>query len=144
MQNTDDAIYVPITTMQDRFMGNKYVSQFVIMASSEDVMDSTKTAITNFFLKKLNITDSSKATFSVSSSAEMLSTMTSITDTLKLFLGGIAAISLLVGGIGIMNIMLVSVSERTREIGIRRSIGALNSDIIIQFLTEASVLTLLG
>ena len=96
MQNTDDAIYVPITTMQDRFMGNKYVSQFVIMAKSSDVMDSTKEAITNYYLSKFNITDSSKANFSVSSSADMLSTITSVTDLLKVLLGGIAGISLLV------------------------------------------------
>lgn len=143
IQSTDDAIYVPITTMQDRFLGNKYVSQFVIMADSSDVMDSTKQAITDHYLAKFKITDTSKQNFQVQSSAEMLATISSVTGTLKMFLAGIAAISLIVGGIGIMNIMLVSVSERTREIGIRRSIGALNADIIVQFLTEAVVLTFL-
>ena len=96
MASTDDAIYVPVTTLQDRFLGSKYVSQFVIMAESSDVMDSTKTAITNYYLSKFKITDSSSANFSVSSSADMLATMTSVTDTLKMFLAGIASISLVV------------------------------------------------
>lgn len=96
VQSTDDAIYVPITTMQDRFSGNKYVSQFVIMAASSDVMDSTKQAITDHYLDKFKITDSSKANFSVSSSADMLATISSVTGTLKIFLAGIAAISLVV------------------------------------------------
>ncbi|MDQ1343614.1 MAG: putative transport system permease protein, partial [Patescibacteria group bacterium] len=144
VSSTDDAIYVPITTMQDRFLGNKYVSQFVIMADSSEAMDATKQSVTDHFLMKFKIPDPAQANFQVSSSADMLATISSVTGTLKIFLAGIAAISLVVGGIGIMNIMLVSVSERTREIGIRRSIGALNRDIVVQFLTEAVVLTFLG
>lgn len=86
MASTDDAIYVPVTTLQDRFLGSKYVSQFVIMADSSEAMDSTKAAITDHYLAKFKIKDSSSANFSVSSSADMLATMTSVTDTLKVFL----------------------------------------------------------
>ncbi len=142
--NTDDAIYIPITTAQSRLIGSKSVSQFAITATDSESMSGVKTAITEVFMKKFKITDESKINFSIRNSADMLSTITSVTNTLKVFLAGIAAISLIVWGIGIMNIMLVSVSERTREIGIRRSIWALDRDIISQFLTESVVLTFLG
>ncbi len=96
MASTDDAVYVPVTTLQDRFLGNKYVSQFAIMAESPDSMDKVKEAVTNHYLAKFKISDPNAANFSVSSSADMLATMTSVTDTLKMFLAGIASISLVV------------------------------------------------
>jgi len=144
--NTDSVIYIPVTTAQSRIFGSQYLSQIAVQIKNSSAIDSMKTKITSIFLNKFHISeaDSGSANFSIMSSADMLSTITSVTDTLKLFLWGIAAISLLVWGIGVMNIMLVSVSERTREIGIRRSIGARNLDIILQFLTESVVLTILG
>lgn len=96
MSTGDDAIYVPVTTMQDRFLGNRYVSQFVIMAESSDSMDAVKQAVTDHFLRKLKIDDPANANFSISSSADMLATISSVTGTLKMFLAGIASISLIV------------------------------------------------
>lgn len=141
--NPDDAIYMPITTLQSRLSGTKYIASFSIMADAAENMETIKNNITASFMQKLGVKNISDIPFTVSSSAETLETVTSVTNTLKIFLWWIAAISLIVGGIGIMNIMLVSVSERTREIGIRRSIWALDRDIIFQFLAESCVLTIL-
>lgn len=141
--NSDDAIFIPLTTAQSRIFGTKYISQVAITVKDENQITTTKEKITKLFYQKFWITDADSANFSIISSADTLSTISSVTGTLKVFLWGIAAISLLVWGIWVMNIMLVSVSERTREIGIRRSIGALNRDIMYQFLTESVVLTLL-
>lgn len=142
--NADDAIFIPLTTAQNRIFGSKYLSQIWITVTDEDKINETKAALTWYFYQKFAIESADTANFSIFSSADTLSTITSVTWALKAFLWGIAAISLLVWWIWVMNIMLVSVSERTREIGIRRSIGALNRDIIFQFLTESVVLTLLG
>lgn len=107
-------------------------------------MDQAKTEIQNTLLANHNISDLKLADFSVNTPADLLSTVGNITGILTSLLAGIAAISLLVGGIGIMNIMLVSVTERTREIGLRKAVGAKTSDILVQFLIEALLLTLVG
>ncbi|GAB0175215.1 MAG: ABC transporter permease [Candidatus Altimarinota bacterium] len=140
----DNALYVPLTTAQISLLGSNYLSTINVQIDSESNMDSAKEAINTALLGALKITDTSKANFTISSQADTLDTLSSITTTLKTFLGGIAAISLIVGGIGVMNILLVTVSERTKEIGIRKAIGAKNRDIIEQFLVESVLLTVMG
>lgn len=144
MNNTDDMIYVPITTAQDRLIGNKYLRQIFVEASSADMMDTAQSQITVALEKAHHLATGQADDFSIMNQADILATMQNVTQTLTMLLGGIAAISLLVGGIGIMNIMLVSVTERTREIGIRKAIGAKGRDILTQFLIEAVVLSILG
>jgi len=122
----------------------KYYSSFTVQASSEATVDTAKEIIKSTLLDTHQITDKSLIDFSIITSGELLTTINQITGLLTSLLAGIAAISLLVGGIGIMNIMLVSVTERTREIGLRKAVGASFSDIMIQFIIEAILLTLLG
>lgn len=142
--STDNAIFVPLSTAQISLLGSNSISTISVMVDSEANMETTKTAITEKLLSVFKITDPEKATFTVSSQAETLDTLSTITNTLKIFLWGIAAISLFVGGIWVMNILLVTVSERTKEIGIRKAIGAKSRDIIEQFLVESVLLTLFG
>lgn len=133
--------YIPYTTMIRLSDSVKYVTTFYVTASSEEETDTAELSITNRMLERFNYDEDA---FSVSNMSTLMETMSSVTNTLSIMLGGIAAISLLVGGIGIMNIMLVSVTERTREIGIRKAIGAGYADIMLQFLIEALVISLLG
>ncbi|MEA4900634.1 ABC transporter permease [Desulfitobacterium sp.] len=144
MTNNDDIVYIPITTAQDRLIGNKYLRQIYIEATSADMMTTAQDQVTAALRSSHKLQASAQNDFTITNQAEVLKTMESVTQTLTLLLGGIAAISLIVGGIGIMNIMLVSVTERTREIGIRKAIGAKSKDILIQFLIEAVVLCILG
>jgi len=139
--NPDNAVYIPITTAQISLMWTKYLSSISVMVDDEANMTIAKDAITARLLEVFGITDPDKATFTVSSQEEALATLSGITDTMKLFLWWIAAISLLVWGIWVMNILLVTVSERTKEIGIRKAIGAKSRDIIEQFLVESVLLT---
>jgi len=143
-QSSDDTITAPITTVQARLIGRKTVRSILVSASSEDQMQTAQDQITTALRKSHKIQEGKDNNFRVQNQADMLATMTSVTQTLTMLLGGIAGISLLVGGIGIMNIMLVSVTERTREIGIRKAIGAKSNDILLQFLIEAVVLSALG
>ncbi len=143
-QNNDDMIFVPITTAQARLIGNKYVRQIFIEAASADLMQTAQDEVTMALRRAHTIQAGQPDDFSIMNQAEVLQTMQGVTQTMTMLLGGIAAISLLVGGIGIMNIMLVSVTERTREIGIRKAIGAKGRDILMQFLIEAVVLSILG
>lgn len=138
--NIDDMIIVPFTTA--KYLGSDTsISNLYIKVSSEDVIDRTTNLIENYIKSSLGITSDY---FSVSSQDSMLDTMDDINNTMSLLLGGIASISLIVGGIGVMNVMLVSVTERTKEIGIRKALGAKRMDILTQFLIEALVLCILG
>jgi len=143
-QSSDDLITAPITTVQARLIGQKTVRSILVSATSEDLMQTAQDEITATLRKTHKIPDGKDNDFRVQNQADMLETMQSVTQTMTMLLGGIAGISLLVGGIGIMNIMLVSVTERTREIGIRKAIGAKGMDILMQFLIEAVVLSALG
>lgn len=138
--NVDDMIIIPFTTA--KYLGSDTsINSLYIKVSDENKIDMTTSQIEKFIESTLGITTDY---FSVSSQDSMLDTMDSINNTLSLLLGGIASISLIVGGIGVMNVMLVSVTERTKEIGIRKAIGAKRMDILMQFLIEALVLCLLG
>ena len=142
--NADDMIYIPNLTAQRFLSGDKYVTSIDVQAQSADVMTQMQSDITNLLLQRLNISDATQADFSVLNQADILASASSITGTLTLLLAAISGISLLVGGIGIMNMMLTTVTERTREIGLRKAIGARRSDISRQFLIEATALTLIG
>lgn len=143
-QSSDDMITAPISTVQARLIGKKTVRSILVSASSAEQMQTAQDEITAALHKAHKIPAGKTDDFTVQNQADMLATMTGVTQTLTMLLGGIAGISLLVGGIGIMNIMLVSVTERTREIGIRKAIGAKGMDILLQFLIEAVVLSVLG
>ncbi len=135
----DDRIIIPITTAQ-RLMRNANIRSYSFLASSAKEVDAAMATITEFLTQAYGSSDM----FRVNNAAQTLETLSSVTGTMMTVLGGIAAISLLVGGIGIMNIMLVSVTERTREIGIRKAIGAKRRNILIQFLIEALIVTGIG
>jgi len=140
----DDMIYVPLQTAQLFLLGNQYLTTIDVQASSADAMTQVQNDITTLLLTRHGISDPTQADFSVLNQADILASASSITTTLTYLLGAIAGISLLVGGIGIMNMMLTTVTERTREIGLRKAIGARKQDISLQFLSEAVALTVIG
>ena len=142
--NPDDAIYVPLSTAMKVLFGATHVSTISVEAKSSDVMTAAQDEVGYFLLKRHNIENPASADFTIFSQNDILNTASSVTGTFTALLGGVAAISLLVGGIGIMNIMLVTVTERTREIGLRKALGAKRRIIITQFLIEATLLTALG
>jgi putative ABC transport system permease protein len=141
--NQDDLIYIPVKTAARYLSGNNYLSSISVQAESAEVMTQLQEDITSLLLTRHRKTADS-ADFTVQNQADLLSSLSSISSTLTLLLGAIAGISLLVGGIGIMNMMLTNVTERTREIGLRKAIGAKRSDISRQFLVEAIALTVIG
>ncbi|MFA7252716.1 MAG: ABC transporter permease [Candidatus Paceibacterota bacterium] len=142
--NFDEAGIIPHSTMQQYISGTKYFNRVVVEADSENNIEAVASDIKRTLRDLHNITDPDKDDFFVSTPAEAAEKLGTIFNALTIFLTAIAAISLIVGGIGIMNIMLVSVTERTKEIGLRKAIGATNRDILTQFLLEAVVLTGLG
>ncbi|HEV2235674.1 MAG TPA: ABC transporter permease, partial [Ktedonobacterales bacterium] len=143
-QNQDDTIYVPFSAAQARLDNVQFVAQIAVQVDSADQVSGAQTAITSLLEQRHQIAAGGADDFSVFSSNQLVQTAQAFTQTLTFLLVGIAAISLLVGGIGIMNIMLVSVTERTREIGIRMAIGARRRDVRNQFLIEAVVLSAVG
>jgi putative ABC transport system permease protein len=141
----DDQILVPVTTAQRVLTGRlNVVNTIVVKAMSSDAMTDTTADVTNVLLQRHNISDPAVADFTVTNQNDTLAALGAVTGTFTLLLGAIGGISLLVGGIGIMNIMLVSVNERTREIGIRKAVGARRQDIMVQFLIESMALTGIG
>ncbi len=142
--NQDDTIYIPTQSASRYLSGNKYLTTIDVQAATPDAMTQAQQDITALLLSRHHISDPTAADFSVLNQADILASASSITGTLTLLLGAIAGISLLVGGIGIMNMMLTTVTERTREIGLRKAIGARRNDISRQFLIEATTLTLVG
>ena len=141
--NPDDAVFVPLTAMQKVLAGSDYLSTISISVTDKNLMDQVKNEVIDLLAAKHRV-DPANPDFSIVSQADILGALTSITDTFTLFLASIASISLLVGGIGIMNMMLTTVTERTKEIGLRKAIGAKSSDINKQFLIEAIMLTVIG
>jgi putative ABC transport system permease protein len=140
----DDIILAPVTAVLYRLRGGRYIDQIIASASSPAAVDSAVTEITAFLRREHRLADGADDDFTVRTQAEIIERVSSTSRTMTLLLGAIACVSLIVGGIGIMNIMLVSVTERTREIGIRLAVGARGSDIMVQFLTESVVLSSAG
>ncbi len=142
--NFDDMVLAPYTTVGQYLLGRKYFDRIIVSASSEDKIRQSVEDIRMTLRMNHNITDTTKDDFFVETQADLAARLKTITTALTLFLSAVAGISLFVGGVGIMNIMLVSVTERTREIGLRKALGATNRDILMQFLLESMLLTSLG
>jgi putative ABC transport system permease protein len=142
--NQDDMVYVPLSTAQHFLAGNDYINNISITAADQNSMTSVQEQITNLLLARHKISDSTLADFRIMNQNDIISTATSVTSTFTILLSAIAGISLVVGGIGIMNMMLTTVTERTKEIGLRKAVGIRKIYINLQFLAEAVTLTFLG
>jgi len=144
IQDQDDVIIAPLTSVQAELTGlSASLSNITVQATGTDAVDAAQSEIENVLDSRHHVTAASRD-YTVLNQASIIATATSTTATLTVLLGAVAAISLLVGGIGVMNIMLVTVTERTREIGIRKAIGAGRGDILVQFVAEAVLLSILG
>ena len=143
-RDSDDVVYIPITTAQNKLYGVNTINNILAKVESEELVEEATGEIKEILRMHHSILPGEGNDFFVTGNIQILEMASQISTTLTVVLGGIAAISLLVGGIGIMNIMFVSVTERTKEIGIRKAVGAKNRDIMVQFLTEGIVLSLLG
>lgn len=142
--NQDDRIFIPLSTAQKSLYGVDYLTSIAVAATSEQVMEQARDEIGYLLLERHKIKDPTQADFSIMSQEDLLGTITEVTGTFTTLLSGIAAISLVVGGIGIMNIMLVTVTERTREVGLRKALGAKKKWITTHFLLEAVIITFVG
>jgi putative ABC transport system permease protein len=140
----DDMIFIPLVTAQRFLAGDDYVSTINIQAESADVMTQVQTDITELLLTRHKIKDTTLADFNIMNQSDIVATASSVTSTFTILLAAVAGISLVVGGIGIMNMMLTTVTERTKEIGLRKAIGAKSKDINLQFLIEAVSMTFVG
>ena len=140
----DDVVFAPITAVQDTLTGYGAVNSITVQAKSQSALNAAQAEITSILEQRHKITDTANPGFRVINQGSLLTASSSSSSVFTTLLGEVAAISLLVGGIGVMNIMLVSVTERTREIGIRKAIGARRSDILTQFLTEAVLVSVFG
>lgn len=140
----DDVVYVPLTTAQNRMMGITNVQRITVQAENENVINDVQADVEQVLRTRHKIKEGANDDFTVGNMAQIMETMMSTANNITILLGCIAAISLLVGGIGIMNIMLVSVTERTREIGIRKALGATYNNILLQFLVESMVIGIIG
>ncbi|PKM77847.1 MAG: multidrug ABC transporter substrate-binding protein [Firmicutes bacterium HGW-Firmicutes-15] len=142
--DSDNTIYIPLTTAQQRLVGGQNLRQIIVQASEQDALSFVQSAVTSVLRERHRLAASADNDFRIMDMAQLLATVEDTTRILTLLLGGIAAVSLIVGGIGVMNIMLVSVTERTREIGIRMAVGATTRDILNQFMIEAILLCIIG
>ena len=143
-QDQDDIVFVPLTTAQNRMMGITYVQRITIQAKNENVISDVQAEVEQVLRTRHKIKEGDNDDFTVGNMAAVMETMMETANSITILLGCIAAISLIVGGIGIMNIMLVSVTERTREIGIRKALGATYHNILQQFLIESTVIGVIG
>ena len=143
-QDQDDVVLIPLTTAQERLMGITYVRSINVQVSDADKMDEVQANIEKLLRQRHRIREGAEDDFNVRNLTSIMETMNETTTMITLLLGAIAGISLVVGGIGIMNIMMVSVTERTREIGIRKAIGATFNSIMLQFLIESTMISILG
>ena len=144
VSNLDEIVVAPISTVQDSLSGFGPIDSITVEATSESSLSAAEAEVTQILEQRHRIKDTAEPGFQVINQGSLLETTSSTTSVFTTLLGEVAAISLLVGGIGVMNIMLVSVTERTREIGIRKAVGARRSDILTQFLTEAVLVSLIG
>jgi putative ABC transport system permease protein len=142
--NQDDMIFVPLSTAQRFLAGDTYVTTISVEAADQSAMSAIQQQITNLLLQRHNISNPQLADFQILNQQDIVQTASAVTDTMTILLSSIAGISLIVGGIGIMNMMLTTVTERTREIGLRKAIGAKKKDISNQFLAESIMLTFFG
>ncbi len=143
-QDQDDVIYIPLTTAQERMMGITYVQSISLQATDTQKIEQVQDEITTLLRQRHRITGDKEDDFHVQNTASIIASVNQSTAMMTVLLGAIASISLLVGGIGIMNIMMVSVTERTREIGIRKALGATFQNIMMQFMIESMVLGIVG
>jgi putative ABC transport system permease protein len=142
--NEDDVAFAPITAVQDTLTGYGSINSITVQAKSQSALNSAQAEVTSIIEQRHQITDTANPGFQVINQGSLLTASSASSSVFTTLLGEVAAISLLVGGIGVMNIMLVSVTERTREIGIRKAVGARRSDILKQFLTEAVLVSFFG
>ena len=142
--NADDVVFIPMSTAQQRLSGSQYVNSIVLTANNSANVNSVQNAAQQLLQQRHRITNPALDDFTIQNAAQLLSTVQASNQSLTILLVSVAAISLVVGGIGIMNIMLVSVTERTREIGIRIAVGARPRDVMTQFLIEAFILSAFG
>jgi putative ABC transport system permease protein len=143
-ENKDDMVFVPLITAQKLFLGVDHVSMIRLLVKSDDDVPAALAQIKDVLRERHDLTSGMSDDFSARAAVQGLDSLKQITNALKFFLAGMAAISLIVGGVGIMNIMLVAVNERTREIGLRKAVGATEKNIQAQFLIEAATVTILG